>query len=358
MNNDSMILSVDAMGGAYAPGVIIEGIAQVVLKYPKVRYLLFGDRAQLSTLISAYPNLKDRCEIIHCPTIITDEQQPVQALKKGLDSSMRKAIDALNERKADACISGGNTGALMVMAKMVLGTIHGIKRPAIVSIYPNFKEGVVMLDLGANAECDAYNLFQFALMGHCFAQVVLKKHSPSIGILNVGIEEYKGRDIDKKAYKLLEASGLNFHGYIEGNDITKGTVNVVVTDGFSGNIVLKTSEGLGKICKEVIKDAFQKTFLGRLAGFLVFHNFKKINDKLDPRLHNGAMLIGVDGIVVKSHGSSDAIGFANAIEVTINLVRRNINDEISDLLAHISDPDDADITLVGKIKKKLGLAKF
>lgn len=356
MNNDSIILSVDAMGGAYAPGVIIEGMASIASKYPKVKYIVFGDSDKIFSLLSAYPILEDKCEVVHCSTFISDEQQPVLALKRGKESSMRKAIDALHEGRANACVSGGNTGALMVMSKMVLGTIHGIKRPAIVSIYPNFKDGVVMLDLGANSECDAHNLFQFALMGHCFAQIVLKKPSPTIGILNVGIEENKGRDIDKKAYALLKSSSLNFYGYIEGDDIIKGTVNVVVTDGFSGNIVLKTSEGLARICKEMIKITFQSSILSKIAGLLVAHSFKKISDRLDPRSHNGAMLIGVDGIVVKSHGSSDAIGFANALEVTINLVKRNINDEISELLSHISNQDGlAKPTLVSKIKKKLGL---
>jgi glycerol-3-phosphate acyltransferase PlsX len=355
MLNDLITISVDAMGGANAPAAIIAGMLKVSSTHKNVKFMLFGDKQRLMPILNSYPELAGRYEVVHCATVVTDEQQPVQALKKGVDSSMRKAIDAVKEKKAHACVSCGNTGALMVMAKMVLGSIHGIARPAIVSIFPNFKGGVVMLDLGANAQCDAHNLFQFAIMGYCFAKVILKKANPSIGILNVGIEEYKGRDLDKKAADLLKNSELNFHGYIEGHDITEGTVDVVVTDGFSGNIVIKVAEGVASLCKGVLKETFNQGIFGRLAALLVAKNLKKVVTHFDPRNHNGAMFIGVDGIVVKSHGSSDATAFANALEVTINLAKQNINQQISELLGQVTEQYSTEGTIVDKIKKKLGL---
>lgn len=343
------------MGGANAPEAVINGISLAATKHPNVKFVVFGDSVRLLPLLTSHKALASRYEIVHCSHVITDDEQPVRALKRGTDSSMRKAIDMVKERRADACISCGNTGALMVMAKLVLGDIHGISRPAIASIFPNFNDGVVLLDLGANAECDAHNLFQFALMGHCFAQAVLHKKNPSIGLLNVGVEEYKGRDIDKKAYELLKTSSLNFYGYVEGHDIPEGKVDVVVTDGFSGNVVLKTAEGVASLCKDVLKQTFKGSIFGYIAAFLVRKRLKHIVDTFDPRNHNGAMFIGVDGVVVKSHGSSDDIAFANAVDATVNLVEQNINKHISSLLEQLTTEHRSDgSNMINKIIKKLG----
>lgn len=340
------------MGGANAPYCVIEGISLFVNRTKTFNYFfkIFGDQNRVKPLLDKYPELAGRYELIHCPTFIADDEQPVRALKQGKDSSMRKAIDAIKEEQAHACVSSGNTGALMVMAKLVLGSLKDIKRPAIISVFPNFKDGVVMLDLGANTDCDEHNFLQFALMGHCYARIMLKKNSPSIGILNVGTEQTKGREIEKKAYELLKSSDLNFYGHVEGNDVTQGTVDVVVTDGFSGNIFIKTAEGTARIAKDLIKQTFSDNFLSKIGGLLAKKSLKNAFNRLDPRKYNGAMLIGLNGVVVKSHGSSDSFAFANAIEVTYNLVRQNINSDINKLIEQSVKRD----TIVSKIKHKLG----
>ncbi len=350
--NKSIIISVDAMGGANAPFCVVEGISLFVNKTKALNYFfkIFGDQVRVKPLLEKYPELAGRYELIHCPTFIADDEQPVKALKQGKESSMRKAIDAIKEEKSPACISSGNTGALMVIAKMVLGSLRDIKRPAIISVFPNFKEGVVVLDLGANTDCDEHNFLQFALMGHCYARIMLQKNSPSIGILNVGTEHTKGREVEKKAYELLKNSSLNFYGHIEGNDLTQGTVDVVVTDGFSGNVMIKVAEGTARICRDLIKQAFNENLLSKLGGLLAKRSLKSAFSRLDPRKYNGAMLIGINGIVVKSHGSSDSFAFANAIEVTYNLVKQNINSDISKLIEQSSKRE----TIVDKIIQKLG----
>ncbi len=352
--NKNIIISIDAMGGANAPHCIVDAIAKVIESHKGVSFKIFGDEERINTALKPHGISQDRIEVIHTTKAITDDEQPIKALKTGKDSSMYKAIQAVKNGEANACISGGNTGALMVMSKMVLGSLHNVKRPAIVNIFPNLKGGCVILDLGANSECDAANLFQFALMGHAYARAVLKKDRPLIGILNVGTEEYKGRDIEKKTYEMLKQSGLNFYGHIEGYDITKGTVDVVVTDGFSGNIAIKVAEGTANICRDYIKEAFQSSFFAKIGGLLARKGLKTVLSRVDPRNYNGAMFIGVDGIVVKSHGSSDHKGFANAIDVTARLIKQDVNNEISQLLTQLHELESSKESLISKIKHKLG----
>jgi glycerol-3-phosphate acyltransferase PlsX len=353
--NKTIILSIDAMGGSNAPYCVIEAIDIIHKKYPYVKFDLYCLESSTKDLI---PAKLSGCIAIHnCETAISDEEQPVKALKIGKQSTMYKAIEALKIGRADACVSGGNTGALMVMSKMILGSLSEIKRPAIVSIFPNLNNGSVMLDLGANAECDPSHLFQFALMGSCFARIILQKNNPSIGILNVGVERYKGRDLEKKTFDLLNDSDLNFHGFVEGHDLTKGTVDVVVTDGFSGNIVIKTAEGTAKVCKQYFKDAFHTSWITKIAGLISKNSLKKALSRLDPRKYNGAMFIGVDGIVVKSHGSSDAVGFANALEKAIHLVEKDINKQISSLLSNEANVTSSKDSLFTKIKNTFGFGK-
>ncbi len=351
---DKIIISIDAMGGANAPHCVMDAVEKSLQTHDNVYFKIFGDLERIHKAYIPKEQTKNRVEIIHTPKAVSDDEQPIKALKTGKDSSMYKAIQAVKNSEAHACISGGNTGALMVMSKMILGSLHNVKRPAIVNIFPNLKGGCVILDLGANSDCDPINLFQFALMGHSYARAVLKKDRPSIGILNVGTEEYKGRDIEKKTYEMLKQSGLNFYGHIEGYDITKGTVDVVVTDGFSGNIAIKVAEGTAKMCREIIKESFNSNFFAKLGGLMARKSLRKVLGQVDPRNYNGAMFVGVDGIVVKSHGSSEHKGFTNALDVTVNLVKQDINKEISQLLTQLHELESTNESLINKIKHKLG----
>lgn len=355
----NIVLSIDAMGGVNAPGAVIEGLNIFCQKQQGdgIFFHIYGNQSKLKPLLSKYPHLNGKYRLIHTDIVVSDTEQPVRALKQGRESSMRKAIDSVKEGESNACISSGNTGALMVMAKMVLGVLSNISRPAIISLFPSFKagavKGVVMLDLGANAECDANNLVQFALMGHCYAKVLLGKNNPSIGILNVGIEEYKGRDVEKRTYQILRNSKLNFVGFVEGHDLTEGEVDVVVTDGFSGNLVIKVAEGTAKAIKDFIKTAFEKSIFAKIIAYFTKGILKSALTQIDPRRYNGAMFIGVNGIVVKSHGSSDGYAFANAIEVAASLVRQEINADIINVLKQM-DRIETNPSLVSKIKRKLG----
>ena len=346
-----IVISLDAMGGANAPRAVIEGASIALSKNPNLYFKIFGNQQLIGNLFEQFPILKENYEFIETGTYISDDEQPIKALKNGVNSSMRKAIDAVKENAAVACVSSGNTGALMVMAKMVLGELPGIKRPAIVGVVPNLNGGTVMLDLGANAECDETNLFQFALMGDCFAKIILNKKTPSIGLLNVGVEQIKGREIEKKTYNLLKKSGLNFIGYVEGHDLTKGVVDVVVTDGFSGNIVLKTAEGTARLLMQIMKQGFQNNLSSKIGGLLAKKSLKESFKSVDPNVNNGAMFIGVNGIVVKSHGGAEAIGFANAINVAYDLAQRNINQEIIKELDILQGEMSLGQNIVEKIKK-------
>jgi glycerol-3-phosphate acyltransferase PlsX len=347
----NIILSLDAMGGANAPTAIIEGASIALRRYSNLYFKIFGNKQQLETLLCQYDNLKGSYELIDTKSFILDDEQPIKALKGGLNSSMRKAIDSVKEGSASACVSSGNTGALMVMSKVVLGEIPGIKRPAIVGIMPNLHGGTVVLDLGANAECDENNLFQFALMGDCFAKVILNKQNPTIGLLNVGVEQIKGRELEKKTYELLKDCGLNFIGFVEGCDVTKGVVDVIVTDGFTGNIALKTAEGAATFLINLMKSGFQKNIFSKLGGLLARKALQESFKRVDPNINNGAMFIGINGVVVKSHGSSEAIGFANAIGVAYDLVKRNINQEIIKELDLIQQEISLGKNIVEKIKR-------
>ncbi|MDF3047975.1 MAG: phosphate acyltransferase [Candidatus Midichloriaceae bacterium] len=349
----SIVISVDVMGGANAPLSVISGLELFCKENNSTSFLLYGRETEIRQLVEKTKHLKNFCKIIDCETVVSDDEQPVKAAKTGINSSMRKAIEAVKSGAANACVSSGNTGALMVMSKMVLGMLSGIKRPAIVSIFPNRTHGTVMLDLGANAECDPQHLMQFAIMGVCFAKVILKKENPSIGILNVGVEEYKGRELDKKLSQMLATSGLNYHGFVEGHDLSEGTVDVAVTDGFTGNIALKVAEGVAKTCMHYMKTGFKSSLISKLGALLAARGLKKSFSIIDPRHYNGAMFIGVDGIVVKSHGSSDEIAFANALSVAEKLAKDKINKNINSTIEQHTTSTASSI--VSKIKHSLGL---
>ncbi len=325
-----LTIALDAMGGDDAPQVVIKGANLACKRFPEVEYLLFGDERRLMPLLAKASKLAARSSIRHTEETVPNDMKPSIALRQGRQSSMRLAIDAVRQGHAAGVVSAGNTGALMAMAKISLKMLSGIDRPAIASFFPTMRGESVMLDLGANVECDANNLVQFAAMGEVFARTVLGCVQPSIGILNVGSEEMKGHDEVRTAAAMLRASPLSvqFHGFVEGDDIPSGTVDVVVTDGFTGNVALKTAEGTAKLYAEFLRGAFRSSWLARLGYLLARQELQKVRSRTDPRRYNGAILLGLNGIVVKSHGGTDPIGFANAIGVAIDMAANGFNEKI------------------------------
>jgi phosphate acyltransferase len=334
----SITIALDAMGGDQAPRIVLKGADKALTRYPQAQFLLFGAEDKIKPLLAKMPRLARCATIQHTDELVTNEAKPSLALRSGRRSSMRLAIDAVAEAKADCVVSAGNTGALMAMAKFALKTLPGIDRPAIASFFPTMRGESVMLDLGANVECDADNLTQFALMGDAFARTVLGLTHPTIGLLNVGSEDLKGNDAVRSAATRLRApnSPVKFHGFIEGNDIANGTVDVVVTDGFTGNIALKTAEGTARMFGEFVRAAFKHSVLARVGYLLAADALRKMRQRMDPRRYNGAMLLGLNGIVVKSHGGADALGFANAIGVAVDMKINGFVDQIRDELARLS----------------------
>jgi len=336
---DYVTLAVDAMGGDNAPKMVIEGINCSLTNHEHVKFLVFGDSKELLPLFSKFPQLEKVSEIRHTEDIVTNNDKVAHALRSGRNSSMRLAIDAVSTHEADGIISAGNTGALMAMAKFVLKTLPGITRPAIAAHIPTMIGQSLMLDLGANIACDAKNLVQFAVMGEVLARQVAGLENPSVGILNVGEEDLKGMESVKEAASILQNTSLpiKFHGFIEGDDITAGIVDVIVTDGFTGNIALKTAEGTAKMFGLFLREAFQSSPLAMFGSRLAKRSLLKFKSRLDPRTYNGAMLLGLNGICVKSHGGSDYLGFSNAIGVAINLIRTNLNENIKKDYSRVHD---------------------
>lgn len=340
-------IALDAMGGDDAPEVVVRGAHLAARRRPGARFVAFGDRARVEPLARRYPALEGRVEVRHADGAVSDDDRPSAALRRGRDTSMRLAIDALAEGAVDAVVSAGNTGALMAMSKVVLRALPGISRPAIAGAFPHRGGESVVLDLGANVECDAGNLVDFAAMGAVFARTVFGRRTPTVGILNVGEEELKGRDeVREAAAQLREAeAGFAFHGFVEGGDLTRGATDVVVTDGFTGNVALKTAEGVSRLYGEYLRRALRASWRGRL-GYAVARNaFRALRERTDPRLRNGAMFLGVNGAVVKSHGGADALGFAAAIEVAVDMVEgavnRRILDELAGVRGGVDSPDSA-----------------
>ncbi len=320
------------MGGDQAPRMVVEGIDIASERLPDVDYLLFGDEKQLAPLLDACPRAKACSQIHHTDESVQNETKAVVALRRGRNTSMRLAINAVKDGRAAGVISAGNTGALMAMGKFVLRMLPGIERPAIATYFPTQRGESVMLDLGANVECDARNLVQFAVMGEVFARNVLGIQQPSIGLLNIGVEGFKGNDTVRAASDILRESSLpiKFHGFVEGDDIGLGTVDVVVTDGFTGNVALKTTEGTAKMVTFFLKQALSRSLAAKLGALLARPALNQLRARMDPRRYNGAMLVGLNGICVKSHGSTDKVGFATAIGVAANLVTGEFNERIKE----------------------------
>jgi len=327
------------MGGDHAPRSVLKGANIARRRWPEVNFLLVGDQAKLKPILKRMPRLRKVCDFIHTDSAIAADEKPAVALRSGRDSSMRLAIDTVRDGKAEGVVSAGNTGALMAMSKFSLKTIQGIDRPAMASFYPTLRGESVMLDLGANIQCSSTNLVQFAVMGEVFARSVLGSLKPSVGLLNVGSEDLKGNDTVRNAASVLKEFGpdFNFYGFIEGTDIAEGTVDVVVADGFSGNISIKTAEGTAKLYTRFLRDAFRSSLLAGLGYLLARRALKKLRTRVDPRRYNGAMFLWLRGISVKAHGGSDALAFATAIGVAVDMAKNGFVDQIKAELERYQD---------------------
>ncbi len=328
------------MGGDHAPDSVLDGLELAAERHPQARFLLVGDEARIGGMLARRPRAARACSLRHAPDVISSEMKPTAALRQGRQSSMRIAIDAVAGGEASGVVSAGNTGALMALAKIVIKTLPEIDRPALAAIAPSARGDVVLLDLGANVQCDARNLVEFAVMGDSFARAVLGLTTPSFGLLNVGSEELKGDDRVRAAAETLREShiGPNFHGFIEGHDIAAGTVDVVVTDGFTGNVALKTAEGTLKLMRDLLRQVFTSSIPARAGYLLARPALDRLREWMDPRRYNGAILLGLNGVVVKSHGGTDALGFAHAVDVAMDMVTHRFNDRIREGLAQIGKP--------------------
>ena len=327
----SLTIGLDAMGGDAAPAIVVAGAARALEHDPELRFMLAGDAPRLEPLLAEHAHLRASTEVRHTAEWIAGDAKPSVALRQGRNSSMRLVVNAVKEGEAAGAVSAGNTGALMAMAKFVLKTLPGIDRPAMASVMPARQRPVVVLDLGANVDCGADHLFQFAVMGEVYARVMLGVAKPRVGLLNVGTEELKGDSVVRGAAAMLRESDLpiDFSGFVEGTDVTEGVVDVVVTDGFTGNVALKIAEGTAAMFTASLREAFRGGGLRAKLGYLMAKPaFDRLRERFDARRYNGAMFLGLNGVVVKSHGGTDAVGFAAAIAVAANLVRNCTNQRI------------------------------
>ena len=331
----SSTLSIDAMGGDFGPQVTVPASLTCLRKNPHLKLIMVGDQAILNEMLSdALLEFKDRLSIQHASQIVEMDEPPQKALKNKKDSSMRVAINLVKEGRADACVSAGNTGALMATARFVLKMIPGIERPAIISTLPSIFGHTHVLDLGANVDSSAEHLYQFAVMGEEVVKAVENIERPRVGLLNIGEEDMKGNEQVKAAAKLLETSGLNYIGYVEGNSINAGSVKVdlIVTDGFVGNVALKSIEGAAKMIAVKLKETFSRNIFTKLLGLLAYPVLKMFKDSIDPRLYNGASFIGLRGLVIKSHGGADELAFETAIHLAQVEVEKDVIRKISEKL--------------------------
>ena len=337
------IIAIDAMGGDVGPEVTIRGLVQTHLERPNAAFLLFGNEEAIQAELSQHNSLQAVCTVHHCEKEVSMDSKPSVALRQGRKvSGMWRGVDAVKQGEAQAFVSAGNTGALMAMGKVVLRTLPGIERPAMAAIWPTVRGESVVLDVGANIGGTAAHYAQFAVMGAAYARTVFGLSEPEIGLLNIGVEEVKGTDEVKEAAELLTLSDLNFKGFVEGDGIGRGDVDVVVTDGFTGNIALKTAEGTARQIGEYLRQAMGSSLLSKIGYVFSMGAFKALRKRMDPNAANGGMLLGLNGIVVKSHGGADADGFATAVEVAIEAAEADILGAISsDIEAMQALLDDA-----------------
>ena len=333
-------IAVDAMGGDVGVCVMIEGAALARHRHDRFKFLLVGDETQIKAALEKHPNLRAASEVLHAPEVISGDEKPSQAMRRAKNTSMGMAVHAVKAGNAGAAVSAGNTGALMAIAKLALRTMPGIDRPALAALLPTLGDNdVIMLDLGANAECDARNLVQFSIMGAAYSRIVTGRDAPRVRLLNIGTEEMKGTEMLRDAAAQLKAASgelaMTFDGFTEADKICRGDVDVVVSDGFSGNIALKAVEGTARFVADLLRRSFASSLRSKL-GLLISRPATEIlKHHLDPNNHNGAVFLGLNGVVVKSHGSASAVGVANAVAVTARLLEHGITDRITADLASV-----------------------
>jgi len=333
--NNKVKIAVDAMGGENAPRKIIKGINISLKKNRENYFYLFGNKDLINEEINNDKLLRANSEIIDTKSVISDNESPLAAAKKGKESSMWKAIEFMKNKNADITLSAGNTGAMLVISRLLLNTIPGISKPALAGLWPNKNNMNVVLDLGANIECDEKNLCDFSSMGAALFKSLFLNEKPRVALLNVGLEENKGNEILKKAFSIMKKSNIknfDFVGYIEGNHIMDGNVDVVITDGFTGNVALKTAEGTANFITNNLKKS-----LNKLSILFSYASLKKFKSKLDPRKYNGAIFLGLESPLVKSHGSTDSVGFANSIKMCGQVIKANLIEKIKSNLITIDD---------------------
>ena len=329
---DKIKIAVDAMGGDGSPKKIIEGIIYNHKSNKENFFRIFGDQKLISRYLDGKIE-KNFYEIIHTEKIVKSTDSPLEAAKRGKDTSMWLSIESVKKKDSDIVISAGNTGALLVIAKLNLKMIENIDKPALSAIWPNKKGMSVVLDLGANIECSSKNLIDFSIMGASLYKSLYPSENPNVALLNIGSEELKGNEIIKETFQKLSEkkfSNFNFSGYIEGNELMNGEVNVIVADGFTGNVALKTAEGTANFITDELKKTLSGSFMGKISSFLNISNLKKFKKRLDPRLYNGAIFVGLDTPVVKSHGGTDFIGFSNSLDVCNKIVKGNLIKKINE----------------------------
>lgn len=334
-------IAVDAMGGDEGVRVMIAGAAEARRRHDKFKFLLVGDETRIKSALDSHPNLREASEILHCDDVVGGDEKPTQALRRAKTTSMGLAVNAVKQGDAGAAVSAGNTGALMAMSKLALRTLPGIDRPALAALMPTLGENdVIMLDLGANTEADARNLVQYAIMGAAYSRILTGRSEPRVRLLNIGTEDNKGTDpLRDAAAQLQGATGLDlsFDGYVESDKINRGEVDVVVTDGFSGNIALKAIEGTARFVTDLLRNAFTSSLRSKI-GFLVSRPATELlKHHLDPNNHNGAVFLGLNGVVVKSHGSANAAGVANAVAVAARLLEEELTQRIASDLGALGE---------------------
>ncbi|MDF1607142.1 phosphate acyltransferase PlsX [Hoeflea sp. YIM 152468] len=344
-------ISIDLMGGDHGPNVIVPGVARALERHPDIRFTLFGLEAECRPILEKFPALRQASTFVPCEVAVSMDDKPSQALRRGRNrSSMWRAIDAVKTDDADVCVSAGNTGALMAMSKFCLRTMANIDRPAIAAIWPTLRGESIVLDVGATIGADAQQLIDFTVMGAAMARALFETDKPTVGLLNIGVEEVKGQEEIKVAGRLIREAAMpsfDYYGFVEGDDIGKGTVDVVVTEGFAGNIALKTAEGTARQIAGYLRAAMSRTLMARIGYFFARSAFDLLREKMDPGKVNGGVFLGLNGIVIKSHGGADVDGFAAAVDVGYDMVRNGLKSKIEhDLVLYhtrrsaLAAPDD------------------
>ncbi|KAA3512279.1 MULTISPECIES: phosphate acyltransferase PlsX [Agrobacterium] len=332
-------IAIDVMGGDFGPDVAIPGAAKALERHNDVVFLLYGQKARCEPILAQFPKLREKAQFFDCEVSVAMDEKPSQALRRGrYISSMWRALEAVKVGEADVAVSAGNTGALMAMAKFCLRTMARVERPAIAGIWPTTKGESIVLDVGATIGADSQQLLDFAIMGGAMARALFDIDRPTVGLLNVGTEEVKGQEEVREAGRLIREAGLgtiDYRGFVEGNDIGKGTVDVVVTEGFTGNIALKTAEGTARQINTLLREAISRSFIAKIGYILAKSAFDVLREKMDPRKVNGGVFLGLNGIVIKSHGSTDAMGFASAVDVGYDMAHNGLTAKIeNDLKAY------------------------